>query len=194
MHQTANNEKALLQQIARGDETAFRKFFLRYNTKVYYFIHHIVPTSAEAEELVQDVFLKLWLNREKLADVDQPDNYLFITSRNRALDHLAKAATEKKRQSSVLYTQEDASAEEQLFFKESQAIIHKAVQTLPEQQQMVYRLSKEEGLSREEVAERMQLSPNTVRNHLAAAIRSIRLYLDSQGHLVVLSIFLYYMR
>lgn len=182
-----HTDQRLFVLMAGGDEHAFRTFFYRYNNRVYYFILHIVKEEKDTEELVQDVFLKLWLARAGLVDVNDPGNYLFVMAKHRALDQLAKNAVQQKGQQALAATLKEAdnNTEEEIFFRESRELVSQAVELLPEQQRVVYTLSREEGLSREEIAARLQISPNTVKNHLAVAIKSIREYLVKHGRIAM---------
>src|ERR1700748_251424 len=90
------SDVALFSEIALGNEEAFDVFFYRYNTKVYYFILHIVKVEEIAEELIHDVFLKIWLNRESLRHIENPDNYLFVAAKTHSLNQLHKVARERR--------------------------------------------------------------------------------------------------
>ena len=180
------SDVALFSEMALGNEEAFDVFFYRYNTKVYYFILHIVKVEEIAEELIHDVFLKIWLNRESLGDVENPGNYLFVAAKNHCLNQLDKEARERRSKQpldrQVLPDRTDP--EEQLSYKESVALIAQAVQELPEQQRLVFHLSKEQGLSRDEIAVRLNVSPHTVKNHLGSARKSIQQYMQAHGKIV----------
>ena len=180
------SDLALFSEMGIGNEEAFDVFFYRYNTKVYYFILHIVRIEEIAEELIHDVFLKIWLNRKELHHIDNPGNYLFVAAKNHSLNYLQKQATlSKDRQPLEAQTLQDrATPEEQLLFKESLALIAEAVQELPEQQRLVFQLSNQQGLSRDEIALRLNVSPHTVKNHLGSARKSIQQYMQAHGKLV----------
>lgn len=180
------SDVALFSEIALGNEEAFDVFFYRYNTKVYYFILHIVKVEEVAEELIHDVFLKIWLNREGLPHIDNPGNYLFVAAKNRSLNQLDKAATERRERAPLdgQVLPDISDPEEQLLYKESLALIAQAVQELPEQQRLVFQLSKEQGLSRDEIAVRLNVSPHTVKNQLGSARKSIQQYMRAHGKIV----------
>ena len=174
-----HTDEQLFTLIARGNEQAFHLFFYRYNTKVFYFILRIVNRKGQAEELTQDVFLKLWTGRSSLSSVVNPGNYLFVMARNRALDELEKLSNQNNllQSYSTQQTKSFNNTEEQIYFHDTREMIANAVQMLPEQQRRVFYLSKEQGLSRMQIANLLQLSPNTVKNHLGVAVQSIRQYL-----------------
>ena len=86
------NEKELFIKIAQGDEKAFRVLFDQYRERLFFFAWQLCHSSVEAEEVVQDIFLKLWENRLKLGEVDFPRKYIYIMARNRTLDLLSRIA------------------------------------------------------------------------------------------------------
>jgi RNA polymerase sigma-70 factor (family 1) len=187
-----HTDKQLFALISMGNQSAFKSLFYRYNTKVFFFTYHIVKQQTDAEELTQDVFLKLWTGRDALINIENPGNYLFVIAKNQALDKLEKNNNTKERE--VLLAQRlptlSNGTEESISYRESSDLVASAVQRLPEQQRLVYRLSKEEGLSRDEIATRLKVSPHTVKNHLGVAIHAIRQYLQKHGKLALF--FLYF--
>lgn len=188
------SDMELFSEMSGDNEDAFDAFFYRYNTKVYSFILHMVEVPAVAEELVHDVFLKIWLTRQTLRDIVNPGNYLFVIAKNHALNQLEKMANERKGKT-LLETRpvkHGEDPEEEFFFKESLALVTEAINQLPEQQRIVFQLSREGGLSREEIAERLNISPNTVKNHLGAARKKIQEYLHSHGKVVAAILYLHY--
>lgn len=178
----------MFTQIATGDEKAFRTLFDWYKTKIYFFILHIVDTEAEAEELVQEVFLRLWVSRQALTNVDNANSYLFVMARNRSLDHIQRVAAERKLKQQLHQQQEPFAntTEEDVDFAQSKQLVAAAVSQLPKQQELVFRLSKEQGLSRQQIAAQLNISENTVRNHLSEAMKFIKNYLQQHGDVAFL--------
>jgi RNA polymerase sigma-70 factor (family 1) len=181
------DEKALLCQVAEGDEKAFTRLFELYSDLTYGFAIAYTKTAESAEEVVQEIFIKLWLNRKKLTGIRSFADHLFIITRNHILDHLRKNLREKKYQQQLMrhFKEVALTPEQQLIFKESGEMIEKAVSLLPPRQQTIYRLRRNEGLPLEEIAFSMNLSRLTVRNHLNKALGAIRAYLQAHSRELV---------
>jgi RNA polymerase sigma-70 factor (ECF subfamily) len=126
------------------------------------------------------------LNREGLQHIENPGNYLFVAAKHHSLNQLDKAATERRnrRPFDKQAIPDESDPEEQLSYKESMALMARAVQELPEQQRLVFHLSKDQGLSRDEIAVRLNVSPHTVKNQLGTARKSIQQYMQAHGKIV----------
>jgi RNA polymerase sigma-70 factor (ECF subfamily) len=169
-------ESEVLQQIAKGDESAFRLLFNEHCQNIYGVAYMFTKSAPIAEDMIQEIFMKLWIKREQLPKVENFRNYLFIIARNHIFNEL------KKRSTDILFTNHlfeyfhdtKETPEKKLLQKEAEQIIGGIIERLPQQQKMIYRLSREEGLSRNEMADRLGIAPNTVRNHLARALEMIR--------------------
>lgn len=182
------NENQLLRRTAAGDEQAFRSLFEQYADAIYGVAFCYTKSATAAEELVQDIFVKVWQKREALPALDRFDNYLFIISRNHILNYFR---TQKRRRLFHIRVlqhfreTETRNPETDLLFKESQWLIDRAVRELPVQQQRVYELRRERGMSLDEVARQMGISRNTARNHLNQALKNMRKYLEMYSDGVV---------
>lgn len=179
------NEQEILRLVASGDAKAFEALFRHYNKKIYTFARHLTESTDLAEEIVQDVFLKIWLKQADLLAINHFENYLFIVARNQiftTLKKIARRSTVALEDELSLNTDQD-TPESQLMHKESLTLIQQAVSRLPSQQYAVYQLSKENGLTREQIAEQLNLSPETIKVHLSRAMRSIRAYVIAKRHL-----------
>ena len=188
------NEKELLLQVARGDERAFTRLFEEYSDITYGFAIAYTKTAESAEEIVQEIYLKLWLQREKLQEVYSFKDHLFIMTRNHILDFLRRHLREKKYQQQLArhFKETALTPHEELLFKESREIIARAVASLPPQQQAIYCLRRNDGLPLDEIALKMNISRLTVRNHLNKALATIRNYLQAHSReLVCLAVLLY---
>lgn len=133
-----------------------------------------------AEDIVQDVFMNIWIKRESLVDVDNSSAYFFTAVYRRVYHHYRKIALEKKLLRVAPPIKESVNTtEEMVLARESNELISQAIDKLPPQQQLVFKLSKQDGLSREDVARQLQISPHTVKNHLADALKFIRIFLHN---------------
>ena len=143
-----------------------------------------------SEEILQDVFVKIWLKRGELSEIKQFRNYIFFMARNLVFDRLKKQAYE----SHPLPTTETGSfisdTDNRLLQQEYQSIMDKAIDQLTDQQAFIYRLAKVEGLSHEEIAVRLHIKRSTVKRHVSDALRSIRFYLKEHPELCIGAAFL----
>lgn len=140
-----------------------------------------------AQDIVQDVFLKIWEKRETLPDIQNFEDYLFIMARNRIISEFRKNLSRP-----VDISRHDALEgniplpDEQLSFKQSQELVNKAVDLLPAQRKIVFQLSRTEGLSYGQIAEKLGISKNTVKEHIVKALSFLRTYLYTRSYIPLL--------
>lgn len=172
-----------MAQITAGDELAFRTLFEIYSKRLFSFALAMTKSSADAEEIIQECFTRLWIQRNQLPNIDSEEAYLYRMVRNRTLDHLRKISREKKLISQVWsnLSQPDRSLEEFILAKEYQQLINQALSQLSPQKQQVYRLSREKEYSHEEIAGITGLSKSRVNNILSETLRFIKTYLDKHS-------------
>ena len=181
-----DDEKALLLEVAKGDEQAFRKLFDLYKERFYAVVLKMTRSDEVAQDIVQDVFMNIWSKRESLGDVVNPSSYFFTAVYRRVYHHYRKIALEKKLLQAVPAAKESVNTtDEMVLAHESNELISQAISKLPPQQQLVFKLVRQEGLSREDVAQQLKISPNTVKNHLADALKFVRAFLRNPYLLMV---------
>jgi len=173
-----HNEKALLEQVAQGDESAFRMVFDHYRDAIYTFACKVVQQDTLAEEIVQDVFVKIWINRPGLPAVRNFADFLFIIARNHTLNALRRLAREKKQPLDTTAELElpGVSTEAIVVQRDYDRLLQQAIAQLPPQQKLVYTLGRQEGFTREEIAAQLQISPETVKVHMSQALKNLREY------------------
>ena len=167
-----HNERAVLLEVAGGDEKAFRLLFGAYHQPLAVHVYRLTGSMELAEEIVQDVFLKIWMSREALAEIQQFAAYLFVVSKHHALNALRKIARERVRErawATTALADGNAADDQDIYYN----LIDQAISRLPPQQQKVYLLSRHERLKYREIAERMGISTETVKKYMQLAVAAI---------------------
>ena len=185
------DEKELLLLLLNGNEQAFEKIYRLYSSRLYGNLLKLVKSEAEAQEILQDVFLKIWENRQNIDIEKSFRSYLFKIAENKVVDFFRKVARDKKREAELisLATNEYVPVEELLQSDEKTALLQKAIYSLPPQRQQVFRLCKLEGKSYKEVSEQLGISVSTISDHIVKATKSIRDYFENNEQ-ALLSLFI----
>jgi len=176
-------ENDILLKIAGGDRTAFSKLFNHYHPYVYVSGKRLTHSSYLAEEVVQDIFFKIWLKREQLVSIDNFGAYLNILVRNHSFNILRKMAQDVKFKEYVSSQAKDNdnSTQEGIQLKEVTAVMENALSTLTPQQRIAYELCHLQGLKYQEAATIMNVSYETVHSHMKEAVKRIRHHFKSMG-------------
>jgi RNA polymerase sigma-70 factor (ECF subfamily) len=185
-------DTSLLYEIASGNEDAFELLFEQQRGRLYNYMLKITKSKVVAEEIVLDVFLKLWIGRELLPEIKNMDAFLNKVAYNKALDFLKIASRKKEIHRLVakqIETCQEQEADHKLLDSEYQSILKKALDQLSPQRRIIFTLSRMEGLTNEEIAKQLQLSRNTVRNTLHESLQSIREYLRQNNLLSMIILF-----
>ena len=183
-------ESTLLSLLARDSEYAFQLVFDRYRNNIYKVAMMYLKSPVMAEEIVQDVFLKLWFQRKQLTEIRSLESWFFTITKNLTLNCMKKIAHEWTAREKWI-KQNDMSentADYKILNAENQQLFQKAIEHLSPQQQQVYKLAKEQGLSYDAISQQLSISPLTVKTHMARALASIRLFLQQNGDLSILLI------
>jgi len=177
----------LRERLQQGEEEAFARIVHHYYPRLLPFIINITKSAAVAEELLQEVFLRLWLKRDSMEQIEFLRAWLYRVASNLALSWLRKQAREQKfvRELATRQPQEEPSIEPFFDYRESMQELQRAVEQLPEQQKAVFRLRHEQKLSNEEIAARLGLSIFTVKNHLANAMRNLKQQLGGSNLMII---------
>jgi len=170
-----SDQSKLLYELSQGNELAFTKLYNEYKNVVFSTALKITKSRMLAEEVVQDVFLKIWQNHENLAEITNIENYLFIISRNHIFDMIKKIArdtslvVDSNYKSTSTNDTEDAIKDDQY-----NIILNQIVDQLPPQQQKIYKMAKWDGLSHQKIGEDLGISTETVKKHMAQALKFVR--------------------
>lgn len=165
-----------IEALQNGDHKAFEEVFLAYFDKVKYLLTRLLRSESDAEELAQDIFVKLWMKHTSIDPNKAFSTYLYTITRNTALNYLKhKLVEENFRNSFSCLDEEEAdSSDELLFAKEISLLVEMAVCRMPVQRRKIYQMSREEGISNNEIAEELRISKKTVENQLSLALQEIK--------------------
>lgn len=190
-YKLSDDENLLLSKISTGDELAFRVLFDRYRSKVYTYALKLVKVDIYAEEILHDVFLKIWLHPDPEI-IENVENYLKTITKNLTLNLLRRQNLEVLTNVYLCADWQEGHAETEnlISLNESTQILNQAIALLTPQQKLVYKLCKQEGLKYAQVAEQLSISPLTVKTHMQHILRLLRAYLKQHGSLVVYIILL----
>lgn len=172
--------------MAKGDDKAFAALFYAYYNQLAEYVLKIIDAPEVAADIVQDVFVKVWMMRQELEKIDNFTGYLFILTRNYTYNCLKKIARDRKREQR--YAQEANEPAAAADKQEQLSLLERAVAQLPAQQQKAYMLSRQQGLRHKEIATRMGISPETVKKHLQLALKAITEFVKM--HAIVLAFLL----
>lgn len=182
---TANrsiDELTLLRQLADGDREAFRNLYDLHRDKLFFYTLRLTDSKQQAEDILQDVFIKVWNNRESLKDLRSFDAWLFTLAKNQVINGFKRASLER----TILADLGSAASEEfdpvtqAVDYNETNRFLQEAINQLPPQQKIIYHLRREQGLKNNEIADQLNISPLTVKKHIAQASRSLRILLEKQ--------------
>jgi RNA polymerase sigma-70 factor (family 1) len=184
------DEKELLLRVAEGDEAAFHTFFYKYLPPLHAFINRFTNSSFATEDVIQNLFIRVWLNRDKLKDVRSIRSWLYKCASNECLSYLRTLKQREGRTDQI-----DESAEMFAFvsdnplnmvqMKEAKQLVTTAVNSLSGQRKRVYLLSRESGLTIPQIAGQLDISESTAKNTLVTSLKFIRGFLSRHGYIVV---------
>ncbi|WEK18774.1 MAG: RNA polymerase sigma-70 factor [Candidatus Pedobacter colombiensis] len=177
---------ALLIKLRNGDELAFAQIYNQYRSKMYIYAYNLCKSDETAEEIVQEVFIRLWQKKEQINTDLNFSAYLKKITLNHVLNHLKKVAREKSLQDEVFHYIETIrnTTEDNLLEKELLKTYDEAIANLPPQKKIIYQMSRNEEMSHDQIAEKLNISKNTVKNHMVEATKFIRSYVSKHGSMV----------
>lgn len=175
-----------MQKIAQGDEAAFSTLFHSYYASLRPFILKLTRSTPDTEELIQETFIRIWMSRDKLEDIQNPRAWIFTIASHECFKYLKKKVT---REQTLLALGkgdpepgQDQSTLHTIQFKEVSRMVATAVDLLPSQRKRIYQMSRDGGMKIPDIAAALNISPHTVKNALVTSLRFIRQYLADRGH------------
>jgi RNA polymerase sigma-19 factor, ECF subfamily len=177
---TQHNEKQLLLKVAEGNREAFTCLYSHYLPAVYKYLLPLVGSKEDTEEMLQEIFVRIWQKRELCATIQCFQAYLFKMARNEFLNYLRaiRAKDELTTRMAAITSHSTTDADHKVLYNQFYTIAQVAIDKLPEKRKEIFRLSTEEGLSLDEIAERSGISKSVVKKQLYAASAYVRQYID----------------
>jgi len=171
----AKTDEDFLIALSAGNTQAFDFLFLKYQPMLLYFIDGFIKDTEQSRDICQDIFIKIWQNREDCGKIMSFKSYLYQMARHAIFNYVEHQMVNNKFIGHELTKPiETGNTEEQLFANQLQEMIDLLVSKMPEQRQRVYRMSREQGLKNSEIAAELAISKRTVENHITAALAEIR--------------------
>lgn len=168
-------EKGDLKKIASGDIQAFERIFMRYQPKLIAFLMGFLQEEELCRDMTQDIFLDIWEKRHRLANVESFTAYLFQIGRYQVYNYYDRLIVhEKYALNQLLHPSPTETVEESLFLQELQSQIETHVNRMSVQRQCIFRMSRYEGLSNEDIGRKLNLNKRTVENNLSLALSELR--------------------
>ena len=166
----------LQRRIAEGEQSALKLLYDNYNARLFQLAYAIIRSRESAEEIVADVFIKIWEKREQVRTIENFSFYIYVAARNTSISYLRKQGYNKNfnlDEAALPYYQLDATPEEMMITNEILQKINRAINELPPKCRLIFKLVKEDGLKYREVAELLEVSTKTVENQIGIALKKI---------------------
>lgn len=185
IREKTDTELAIL--LIHDDEAAFSELYVRYKDKLYYFCLHLLKSKEEANDIVQEIFIRIWESRSFINPDLSFSSFLYTMARNRIMNYFRDMDIDikvKEMIASQKITTEE-TAESQIIYTEYQEILRTAIEQLPTQRQRIFNMSRIENMSHKEIAAELNISVNTVQEHISEALKFIKIYFNKNADLTM---------
>jgi len=175
----SNSDLILL--IQKDDRVAFYNIYERYSKRLYGFVLRYIKQKEDAEEIVQEVFVKVWESRNKIDAYASFESFLFTIAYNTTISILRKRTNEKKYLDHLKSLQQPTNSPnliDEIYFNELNARVQSLLNELTPRQKEIFHLSREEGLTHDEIAKKLDISVNTVKKHIANTLTFLKSHID----------------
>lgn len=182
-----HSDEKNIKLLCKGEEQAFQSLYEKYHSHLYYFALKFLKSGALAEEVVHDVFLKIWENRKNLRADLNFKAYVFTICKNHIVNTLLRATKEREIKNKIAQhlTTSHNELEETVVYDDYMHLAYEAIHHLPPQRQLVFKLCREEGKTYAEIAETLNISTGTVRDHIVKAGKFIKSYLVKNARITI---------
>lgn len=187
-HTDLEQNRKWVRALKNDERATFNFLFDKYYSRLYYFSNRYLNMTSEAEEVVQDVFLKLWLNKDTLDENLSIQSYLFTIVKNSVLNIIRKRTSRRNYEQNELFTATAFAADSPIDveFLELSKILQDAIDTLPPKRKEVFLLSRYDELTNKEIADKLGIAVKTVEAQITAALKQLKTILAKSGVTVML--------
>lgn len=173
----------LIILLSQDNESAFSELYVRYKDKLYFFCLSLLKSHEESNDIVQELFIRIWETRSSLNPDLSFSSLLYTIARNRIFNHFRDMEIEEKAISALAAykPEKEETIDSQIIYTEYQRILQKAIDLLPSQRQKVFNMSRIENLSHKEIAAQLGVSVYTVQEHISEALKFIKIYFNKNA-------------
>ena len=170
----------LIKQIREGDIKAFETLFRKYYSPLVFYSKSITKSSQAAEDIIQDLFYKLWKEREKINIFKSVKNYLYISIRNRSLQYIQREGQVilSKTNYSLIAENEQTDASQNIEFIELEQVINKSMASMPKRRSKIFQMHRFQNMKYKEIAQTLSISEKTVEAEITKALKTLRKEID----------------
>ncbi len=190
---TIVDTEEIIRRLKSDDKSALDELFGHYYPRLYQFSRSILKIENEIDDILQEVFVKIWLNRQKIGNAETFNAYIFTITKNEVLNLIRKRLRDQtfRDQLFLRSVAEEYQLENQLEFEEIKTRIDQIVVKLPKKRQQIFILSRTNGLSNKEISDQLNISEKTVEDHITHAIKQIKRSMKEMGVLSILYFYLF---
>jgi len=190
--QRDNEDRQLVESLKKGDPYAFSKLFQKYSKKLYYFAKGYLNSKEDAEGLVQEVFLTVWNKRKELKEHLSFNSFLYTVTYYAICNYFRKKTREKKHLGQFLkdFDGKHFETEAEIEYNNLCELANKAIDKLPQKRRDIYLLSRQDGLTNQEIATRLKISKKTVENQIHQSLKFLK---EQLGKETILTLIFYYL-
>ena len=190
---TIRDIEEIIRRLKQDEKKALDDLFGYYYPRLFHFSKSILKIEAEVDDILQEVFVKLWLNRHKIGNVETFNSYIFTITKNEVLNLIRTNIRNNSFKNELFQRSvaEEFQMHSQLEFNEVKSGIDQVISQLPEKRRQIFMLSRTEGFSNKEIAQQLNISEKTVEDHITHAIKKIKISLKGMGIISLLYVYLF---
>ena len=168
------NERKLIQGLKKGNHSCYESLFDLYYAKFVNFADAILMDTAVAKDLVQEAFIRIWINRSKLDENQSLENYIYVIVKRLIINYIRDSKVSVKLETEKVYSISGDTSDLLVIANETRRRINDAIDKMPPQRRTVFTMSRNQGMSNKEIAESLQISVKTVERHITMALAELR--------------------